>query len=103
MNDRITEIQQRVDAATPGTWGTYYDGNTYHLAADMRLTAAGTTCTREIGGLPDGDDKTQAFHDAMFIGRARTDMPFLLAEIARLRSENAELEKALGLNNEVAA
>jgi hypothetical protein len=108
--DRLAEIQKREQAATPGTWGTYYDGNTYYLAANMRLTAAGATCTREIGELPDGDDKTQAFHDAMFIGRARTDIPWLLAEVARLQgevdtlaAENTVLERALGLNEGAAA
>lgn len=100
---RLAEIRNRVQAATKGTWGTYYDGAVYHLAADMRVTDLSSG--RQIGEIPDGDDKTQAFHDAMFIGRAPDDVRFLLAEIRRLNGEVAELvaenlilERALGLN-----
>ncbi|MFD7609656.1 hypothetical protein [Streptomyces sp. NPDC059828] len=110
MTDRIAEITAREAAATQGTWCTYYDGATYHLGVDHRLTTHGTTCTRQIGQLPDGDDKTQAYNDATFIRNARTDVPWLLAEVRRLKgevaqlaAENAILERALGLNEEAAA
>jgi hypothetical protein len=99
---RLVEIRDRHQAATKGTWGTYYDGAVYHLAADQRVDGS---CSRKIGEIPDGEDKTQAFHDAMFIGRARDDVRFLLAEVWRLNGEVAELtaenqilERALGLN-----
>lgn len=102
---RLAEIAARVQAATKGTWGTYYDGTVYHLFADMRLTSAGTTCGREIGEIHDGEDGMQAFHDAMFIGRARDDVSWLVAELARLQAEVLELatendilERGLGLN-----
>lgn len=100
---RLAEIRARVQAATKGTWGTYYDGAVYHLAADMLVTNPGSG--RPIGEIPDGDDKTQAFHNAMFIGRAPDDVRFLLAEVHRLNgevtqlaTENQTLERALGLN-----
>lgn len=102
---RLDEIRARQQAATPGTWGTYYDGAVYHLATDMRIFSAGTSCGREIGEIPDADDKAQAFHDAMFIGRARDDIPFLLNMVTQLLAENQELAaenetltRALGLN-----
>lgn len=102
---RLAEIRDREQAATKGTWGTYYDGAVYHLATDMRIFSAGTTCGREIGEIPDGDDKAQAFHDAMFIGRAPDDVRFLLNMVTQLLAENQELaaenksyERALGLN-----
>lgn len=103
--DRLNEIRARVQAATKGTWGTVYDGAVYYLAADMRLTAEGTVCSREIGEIPDADDTAQAFHDAMFIGRAPDDIRFLLNMITQLLAENQELAaenetltRALGLN-----
>lgn len=104
-NTRLAEIRDREQAATPGTWGTYYDGAVYHLATEMRIFSAGTTCGREIGEIPNGDDKAQAFRDAMFIGRARDDIRFLLNMVAQLLAENQELAtenqtltRALGLN-----
>jgi len=83
---RLAEIAARQQDATKGTWGTYYDGTIYHLAADMRVDGS---CSRQIGEIPDGDDKTQAFHDAMFIGRARDDIAFLLAQVNQLRKQLA--------------
>lgn len=80
--DRLAEITDRLQAATKGTWGTHYDGAIYHLAADMRVLDE--SCGRQIGGIPDGEDKTQAFHDAMFIGRAHDDIAFLLGLVAEL-------------------
>ncbi|MFI8499404.1 hypothetical protein ACIGFK_13045 [Streptomyces sp. NPDC085524] len=101
--DRLVEITDRLQAATKGTWGTDYDGAVYHLAADMRVLDG--SCGRQIGSIPDGEDKTQAFHDAMFIGRAPDDIRFLLEEVKRLTGEvteltamNNTLERALGLN-----
>ncbi|WP_412078979.1 hypothetical protein ACLF6K_37180 [Streptomyces xanthophaeus] len=100
---RLAEIAARHQAATKGTWGTYYDGEVYHLAADLAVFDG--SVGRWIGELPDGDDKMQAFNDAMFIGRAPDDVRFLLAEVRRLNGEVAELaaenqilEDALGLN-----
>jgi hypothetical protein len=82
--DRIAEIQARVQAATKGTWGTHYDGAVYHLAADMLVLDPSSG--QPIAEIPDGDDKEQAFHDAMFIGRAPADIAFLLARVAELES-----------------
>lgn len=97
MADRLAEIRARAAAATEGTWGTYYDGAVYYLGANLRLTSAGSTCSRQIGAIADGDDKTQAFHDAMFIGRARTDVPWLLAELDRERAARIEAEAKLAI------
>ncbi|MFF3619997.1 hypothetical protein [Streptomyces sp. NPDC002467] len=80
--DRLAEITGRLQAATKGTWGTYYDGAIYHLAADMRVLD--DSSGRQIGGIPDGDDRAQAFNDAMFIGRAHDDVAFLLGLVADL-------------------
>ncbi|MCX4786516.1 hypothetical protein OG369_10060 [Streptomyces sp. NBC_01221] len=91
---RLAEIQAREAAATGGTWGTHYDGTVYYLASDIRLTSSGATCSRQIAELHDDpDDKTQTYRDASFIARARDDVRFLLAEVARLTAEKAELDK----------
>ena len=79
---RLAEIADRLQAATTGTWGTHFDGAIYHLAADMRITRTGTSPGRPIGSIPVGDDGLQAFHNAMFIGRARDDVAFLLGLLA---------------------
>jgi hypothetical protein len=90
-DDRLAEIAARVLAATKGTWGTYYDGTAYHLAADMYVTDP--TSGRPIGSIPDGNDKTQAFHNAMFIGRALDDVRWLLAELAETTTKLAVAER----------
>jgi len=95
--DRLAEIAARVQAATKGTWGTYYDGAVYHLAADMRVTDPGSG--QPIGEIPDGNDKTQAFHNAMFIGRAHDDVSWLEAE---LTEAHAKLEIAERRNADLA-
>lgn len=94
---RLEEIHNRVQAATKGTWGTYYDGAVYHLAADMRVAAPGSG--QPIGQIPDGDDKMQAFHNAMFIGRARDDVSWLVGELTEARTK---LEIAERRNGELA-
>ncbi|WP_406004381.1 hypothetical protein [Streptomyces sp. NBC_00987] len=95
---RLAEIQARAAAATGGTWGTHYDGAVYYLASDIRLTSAGTTCGRQIAELHDDpDDKTQTYLDATFIRRARTDIPYLLAELRQRDAEIAELQTKLAV------
>ncbi|WP_406501916.1 hypothetical protein OHA04_37385 [Streptomyces sp. NBC_01590] len=95
---RLAEIQARAAAATGGTWGTHYDGTVYYLASDLRLTSAGTVCSRLIAELHDDpDDKTQTYHDATFIARGRDDMRFLLAELRQRDAEIAELQTKLAI------
>lgn len=82
---RLTEIRRRVEAATAGTWGTYYDGSVYHLAAEMHVWEP--LSGQPIGSIPDGDNRWQAFHDAMFIGRSPDDVRWLLAELTEARTK----------------
>jgi hypothetical protein len=86
MTDRIEEIRARVDAATPGPWGTSRDLNgTYTIKH-------GTRITREEGFGSDGDvavlagDEQAAYSNGSFIARAREDVPFLLDRIAQLEA-----------------
>ncbi|QIP87587.1 hypothetical protein GLX30_30185 [Streptomyces sp. Tu 2975] len=104
MTDRIAEIQKRADAATSGPWCTdsweIYQGTEYMPGISMWI---GETCR---GMTSMEQDRA----DAAFVAAARTDIPWLIAEVTRLRgevdslaAENAVLERALGLNEEAAA
>lgn len=71
-------------------------GSTWHIRENetgermvWEVTGNGTV----LATLPDW-----AGHLALWIADARDDVPQLLAEIDRLRKENADLEAGLGLN-----
>lgn len=82
--ERLAGIRARVEAASPGPWCTdeseIYQGTEYIAGAEW----IGDTC-RTYG------DGGRA--DAQFIAAARTDVPDLLAEVARLQRRVAELER----------
>lgn len=111
--EREQEIREREAAATAGPWGTYHENpmseysRLIDIAADLEETNTGYRCRRYIGQLEsdqiDNDpahkdwraeqDNDQSAADAEFIAHARQDVPALLAEIDRLRKQNAELDK----------
>lgn len=107
-SERLAGIAARVDAATAGPWG-FYDGDTYaDVAADMEQTGPGSYSYRQkIAQLDDDhywddtahedDDEecaaAQMTADARFIAHARTDLPDLLAEVERLRTEVESLRR----------
>jgi hypothetical protein len=104
ITDRLAEIQKRADAATKGPWCTdsweIYQGTEYVPGISKWI---GETCR---GATTMEQDRA----DAAFVAAARTDIPWLLAEVARLQgevdtlaAENTVLERALGLNEEAAA
>jgi len=83
---RLSEIRDREQAATPGHWGTSYDGQgTYTVEAQPRLipgqgnVSAGTVAT--LAGVH-GDGQTYA--NARFTAHARDDVPFLLDLVTEL-------------------
>ncbi|GAA2485103.1 hypothetical protein GCM10010406_21700 [Streptomyces thermolineatus] len=98
MSDRNTEAERldqtraRAEAATPGPWGTYRDLNgAYTIQARVRTTAHGMVTDGAVAEiLADSDD--QGYSDAQFIAEAREDVPFLLAEVERLRAERDALQ-----------
>ena len=88
MSDRLKEIAERAEKATPGPW-EYYGGrsiDTPPIHADEANY-----------GIPDegfeggyqfycsADDGAWRYADGEFIAHAREDIPFLLAEIERLK------------------
>jgi hypothetical protein len=90
--DRLDEIRARVEAATPGPWE--WDDSEWHrgfYAQEGRPLG-----DRSIGELSAGDIDVLRAHideeyltgrlaDAAFIAAAREDVPWLLAQIRRLR------------------
>ncbi|MEU9947049.1 hypothetical protein [Streptomyces sp. NPDC047939] len=94
MSDtRTDEIRAREAAATPGHWGTGYDGKgTYTIEAHPRFVpGSGAASVNDgiIATLTGEHCDGQTYCDADFIARAREDVPYLLGRVA-------ELEAALG-------
>ena len=95
-NTRVEEIRARVDAATPGHWGTSCDGQgTYTVEAQPRFVpGSGTVSVSEgiVATLAGGHGDEQTYHDARFTAHAREDVPFLLDRIAELEAGMTETE-----------
>ena len=79
MSDRLSEIRARAEAATPGPWVAERED-------DYEWTVVGSTyepdCRYVIADC--GFDSPQS--NATFIAHARADIPYLLAEVERLRA-----------------
>lgn len=86
--ERLAEIKARTDAATPGPWFVEHlerDGFTY-FSTDI---APLESFDGEVhAGVLDEDE-------AEFIAHAREDVPDLVAEVERLRSERDALQAKL--------
>lgn len=106
MSDkRLEEIRKRVEAATPGPWvpsdhdwgsndGVYvpepnegvctvHNHGVRSWSCFVAVPANNHAC--EIG--------SEAHRNMVFIAHARSDIPFLLDEVARLQAENATLRR----------
>jgi hypothetical protein len=75
-DDRLAEIQERSNAATPGPWRSFVEGRDHDSGSSFIQTS--------------GDDiefvgATEADQD--FMAHARQDIPELIAEIARLKAQ----------------
>lgn len=91
MTTRIDEIRARADAATPGPWGTEYDGKgTYHVHARLRTTPSeGMASDGVVASLHGEHGDTQAYRNARFVAHARQDVMFLLGRVAELEARVA--------------
>lgn len=80
----IDEIRSRVDAATPGYWGTEYDGDgTYYVHARLRTTPAEGMASDGVVAELHGEHRDgQTYANASFVAHARVDVPYLLQELA---------------------
>ncbi|MFE2140250.1 hypothetical protein ACFXA3_00525 [Streptomyces sp. NPDC059456] len=87
--DRLAEIRARAQAATKGPWEVEDDREslTRWVVSETGFLSA------NLGYVGNANQD-----DAKFIAAARDDIPWLLAEIDRLRKENADLEVGLGLS-----
>jgi hypothetical protein len=82
----ISEIQTRIEAATPGPWEWSYHPSHHDdvIALEGSINGIGTDvllCTSD----EDGAWGEISPEDDSFIAHARTDVEILLAEVARLR------------------
>lgn len=101
---RLEEIRKRVEAATPGPW----EVEDYRCDGDWRST--GNVWARNKGhyhpgtkvcevnchsmsSISDPRDIGEFEGNSAFIAHARDDIPFLLAELAKLQAENATLRR----------
>jgi hypothetical protein len=83
-SDRLEEIRQRADDATPGPWSVY----------EMRHGATYITRPDLVGIAREWAMFWQPA-DGEFIAHARQDVPALLAERDRLAAENRDLRAKL--------
>ncbi|MFG3244143.1 hypothetical protein [Streptomyces sp. NPDC048157] len=93
---RIEEIRARADAATPGHWGTSYDGKgNYTIEAQPRLIPGqGIVNEGAVATLAGEHGDGQTYSNARFAAHAREDVLFLLGRIAQL---NTAVDRAHGL------
>ena len=92
-DERLREIRERCEAATPRPWQAFYKRkyNEYHVSVP-----AGDGTGMSIAMFPDGCPTGEP--DAEFIAHSRTDVPALLAEVERLKGElSAARQSILGL------
>ena len=90
MGDRLTEIKAREAAATKGPWRGVKDGIVSE-AVLARAEAAGESFDPDIV-VTDCGYYPPRYADAAFIAHAREDVPWLVAEVERLRAELAAKE-----------
>jgi len=87
----LDAIEARAKAATPGPWE--YDGCS---VTDWGVTASHTITMEWMpNGRGDGTNERES-PDGQFIAHAREDVPALIAELRRLREENARLKDRIG-------
>lgn len=98
MSDRLEEIKARAEKATPGPWSADDEHGDIPGAERAwcvsKITESGdyshdiaylsTDCADPIG--------TQETADAEFIAHAREDIPWLVAEVERLREYEGQIQ-----------
>jgi hypothetical protein len=79
----IENIRVRCEAARPGPWTAIIEGRDQTSGSSFIMIGEGQK--REEDLYLTGDDKPVSIPDYDFIANARQDIPFLLAEIERLK------------------
>lgn len=109
MKDRLKEIRERLEKATPGPWlkgswrgqckkSHYHGGESCKYDYTLDASAACVSTATENQELIGYDDYGPVLgdNDAEFIAHAREDIPFLLSEIERVTAERDEARKFYG-------
>lgn len=93
MNERLEQIQKRVEEATPGPWKPYCR-HVDNLGNDPSFPESGGLGW-EVEGPPEPQLRGQfsSGWDAHFIAHARDDIPYLLGQLAGVQAENARLRE----------
>lgn len=85
-NDQLAEIEVRANAATPGPWHLNSADGCYTVCTGPEDDTDGPhECIASIFDTEDGSD----FKNAVFCAHSRADVPALIAEVRRLRTEAA--------------
>lgn len=111
LSERLAEIEARCEAATPGPWHFVHENaglmqdhgygllfgeaDVWGWEKNLFISVGCSFRTEAELGKGAGDA------NAAFIANARTDIPFLLAEVRRLQAENASVMSALASMNAV--
>jgi hypothetical protein len=82
-NDVLTEIRARCDAARPGPWKAIIEGRDQDGGSSFIMI--GPENARDEDLHLSGYDRAVPTADYDFIANAREDIPYLLAEIDRLK------------------
>lgn len=96
----ITEIEARAAAATPGPWGTLWDGQQFqvvspHDTAPGECIAEWTYAVRTWEPEATADRAECMTGDGVFIAAARTDVPRLAAALRAAYAQLREYESAI--------
>lgn len=105
MTIDLNAIRKRAEAATEGPWSAEYSA----VVSDHANSEGLAGPINDVCVLSDGEyiDNYNQRADANFIANARQDVPALIAEVERLRTQQArliaELEKADKFSDELRA
>lgn len=93
MNDRIQEIRERLEAATPGPWMWENDNKLIsvnpHPGDEFGYVLEGAIDAENGESFIDVGDP-----DALFVATAHEDTAYLLSEVERLQEQSKRWEKA---------
>lgn len=93
---RLREIEARVEAVTPGPWKSGHYAPTEQVSVYYDQIDEGQSCiARTTYTILDGPE--QSISDMKFVAHARQDVPWLLAEVRRLEKANLALSRSISV------
>jgi hypothetical protein len=78
VEERLMQIEARLNAATPAPWQSFIEGRDHTSGSNFIMTNSGKGEDIEMLGATAADQD--------FVAAAREDIPFLLAEVRRLQA-----------------